>query len=95
MAADFADRTDFENANRGLIARLEPGVVLAADGRTVFDADAFTRATTGDCPDTVHPSLWRQSQLTAIQGLFEVTAGIYQLRGIELSNMTLVEGRPG
>src|ERR1700733_646209 len=91
----FADRTDFENANRGLIARLEPGVVHAADGRTVFDADAFTRATAGDCPDTVHPSLWRQSQLTAIQGLFEVTDGIYQLRGIELSNMTLVEGETG
>ena len=59
MPADFADRTDFENANRGLIARLEPGVVKAADGRVVFDADAFTRATAGDCPDTVHPSLWR------------------------------------
>ena len=95
MPADFADRTDFENANRGLIARLEPGVIKAADGRVVFDADAFTRATTGDCPDTVHPSLWRQSQLTAIQGLFEVTAGVYQLRGIELSNMTLVEGETG
>ena len=95
MPADFADRTDFENANRGLIARLEPGVIKAADGRVVYDADAFTRATTGDCPDTVHPSLWRQSQLTAIQGLFEVTEGIYQLRGIELSNMTLVEGKTG
>jgi alkyl sulfatase BDS1-like metallo-beta-lactamase superfamily hydrolase len=95
MPADFADRTDFENANRGLIARLEPGVVKAANGRVVFDADAFTRATAGDCPATVHPSLWRQSQLTAIQGLFEVTDGIYQLRGIELSNMTLVEGKAG
>jgi alkyl sulfatase BDS1-like metallo-beta-lactamase superfamily hydrolase len=95
MPADFADRTDFENANRGLIARLEPGVVKAANGRVVFDADAFTRATAGDRPATVHPSLWRQSQLTAIQGLFEVTDGIYQLRGIELSNMTLVEGKTG
>jgi alkyl sulfatase BDS1-like metallo-beta-lactamase superfamily hydrolase len=95
MPADFADRTDFDNANRGLIARLEPGVIKAADGRVVYDADAFTRATAGDCPDTVHPSLWRQSQLTAIQGLFEVTDGIYQLRGIELSNMTVVEGKTG
>jgi linear primary-alkylsulfatase len=95
MPADFADRTDFENANRGLVARLEPGVIKAADGRVVYDADAFTRTTAGDCPDTVHPSLWRQSQLTAIQGLFEVTEGIYQLRGIELSNMTLVEGDTG
>jgi alkyl sulfatase BDS1-like metallo-beta-lactamase superfamily hydrolase len=95
MLADFADRIDFENANRGLVARLEPGVIKAADGRVVYDADAFTRTTAGDCPDTVHPSLWRQSQLTAVQGLFEVTEGIYQLRGIELSNMTVVEGDAG
>ncbi len=95
MPADLTDRTDFENANRGLIARLDPGVVKAADGRVVYDADAYTRTMDGDCPGTVHPSLWRQSQLTAIQGLFEVTDGIYQIRGIELSNMTLVEGDTG
>jgi alkyl sulfatase BDS1-like metallo-beta-lactamase superfamily hydrolase len=95
MPADFADRTDFDNANRGLVARLEPGVIKAADGSVVYDADAFTQTTTGERPDTVHPSLWRQSQLTAIQGLFEVTEGIYQLRGIELSNMTVVEGQAG
>ena len=95
MPADFADQADFENANRGLIARLEPGVVTAADGQVVYDADAFTRALAGDCPETVHPSLWRQSQLTSVQGLFEVTEGIYQLRGIELSNMTVVEAQTG
>jgi linear primary-alkylsulfatase len=76
MAADFADRTDFDNANRGLVARLEPGVIKASDGRVVYDADAFARTVAGECPQTVHPSLWRQSQLTAIQGLFEVTDGI-------------------
>jgi linear primary-alkylsulfatase len=95
MPADLADRTDFDNANRGLVARLEPGVIKAAGGRVVYDADAFTQTMAGDCPGTVHPSLWRQSQLTAVQGLFEVTDGIYQLRGIELSNMTLVEGQAG
>jgi alkyl sulfatase BDS1-like metallo-beta-lactamase superfamily hydrolase len=76
MSADLTDRTDFENATRGLIARVEPGVIKAADGRVVYDADVYTRTMAGDCPDTVHPSLWRQSQLTAIQGLFEVTDGI-------------------
>jgi alkyl sulfatase BDS1-like metallo-beta-lactamase superfamily hydrolase len=64
MHADFADRTDFGNANRGLVARLEPGVIKAADGRVAYDADAFTRTVAGDRPDTVDPSLWRQSQLT-------------------------------
>lgn len=94
-APSYDDRTDFDNANRGLIARLEPGQITNAQGRVVFDADIWAQVTAGDCPDTVNPSLWRQSRLTAIQGLFEVTAGIYQLRGIELSNMTLVEGRTG
>jgi alkyl sulfatase BDS1-like metallo-beta-lactamase superfamily hydrolase len=95
MPADLADRTDFDNANRGLVARLEPGVVKAADGRVAYDADVYVRTTAGDCPETVNPSLWRQSQLTAIHGLFEVTDGIYQIRGLDLSNMTLVEGDTG
>jgi alkyl sulfatase BDS1-like metallo-beta-lactamase superfamily hydrolase len=95
MPADFSDRTDFDNAERGLVARLEPGQIKDADGRLVFDADIYAAATEGDCPDTVNPSFWRQSQLTAIQGLFEVCEGIYQLRGIELSGMTVIEGDKG
>ncbi|PYE18580.1 alkyl sulfatase BDS1-like metallo-beta-lactamase superfamily hydrolase [Williamsia limnetica] len=95
MPADFSDRTDFDNANRGLIATLEPAQIRADDGRVVYDAAGFAAATTGDCPDTVNPSLWRQAQLTAIHGLFEVTAGIYQIRGYDLSNMTIVEGDTG
>ena len=50
MPADFADRTYFQNAERGLVARFEPGVIRASDGRVVFDADAYTQATSGDCP---------------------------------------------
>ncbi|HYB89386.1 MAG TPA: MBL fold metallo-hydrolase, partial [Streptosporangiaceae bacterium] len=95
MPADFADRTDFDNAQRGLIARLEPGVIKGAGGRVIFDIDEFGRAVQGECPDTVNPSLWRQGQLTAIQGLFEVTGGIYQVRGADLSNITLVESANG
>jgi len=95
MPADFADRTDFDNAERGLIARLEPGVIRSATGKVVFDIDAFGQAVSGECPATVHPSLWRQSQLTAIQGLYEVTEGIYQVRGADLSNMTIVEADHG
>lgn len=95
MALDFSDRTDFDNATRGLVARLEPGRITGKDGHVVYDADIYAEVTAGDCPDTVHPSLWRQSQLTGIQGLFEVTDRIYQLRGIELSNMTVVEGDTG
>ncbi|HTZ22941.1 MAG TPA: alkyl sulfatase dimerization domain-containing protein [Streptosporangiaceae bacterium] len=90
----FADRTDFENAQRGLVDALDPCVVTAADGRVVWDLEAYSYLD-ADCPDTVHPSLWRQAQLCAKQGLFEVTDGIYQVRGMDLSNMTIVEGDTG
>ena len=41
------------------------------------------------------PSLWRQCQLTAKQGLYEVVPGIYQVRGLDLSNISFVEGDTG
>jgi glyoxylase-like metal-dependent hydrolase (beta-lactamase superfamily II) len=90
----FEDRGDFEDADRGLIGSLDPGVVKDASGRVVWDNDAFAFLRE-DCPETANPSLWRQSQLCARQGLFEVTEGIYQVRGLDLSNMTIVEGDRG
>ncbi len=90
----FTDRTDFENADRGFVAALTPGVVRDADGRVVWDNDAYAFLD-DPCPDTANPSLWRQSQLCARQGLYEVTGGVYQVRGLDLSNMTLVEGDRG
>jgi alkyl sulfatase BDS1-like metallo-beta-lactamase superfamily hydrolase len=90
----FADRTDFENAERGLVDTLDPCVVTAADGRVVWDLRPYAYLE-GDRPDTVHPSLWRQAQLCAKHGLFEVTTGIYQVRGMDISNMTIVEGDTG
>jgi len=94
MPLDFDDRTDFDNAGRGLVDKLDPCRITAADGHVVWDLDAYAYLD-GDRPDTVHPSLWRQAQLCRIHGLFEVTAGIYQVRGLDLSNMTLVEGDTG
>jgi linear primary-alkylsulfatase len=90
----FADRTDFENAERGLVDALDPCVVTAADGRVVWDLRPYAYLD-GDRPETVHPSLWRQAQLCAKHGLFEVTTGIYQVRGMDISNMTIVEGDTG
>ncbi|UBU08911.1 alkyl/aryl-sulfatase [Nonomuraea gerenzanensis] len=90
----FHDRADFDDAERGFLAKLTPAVIEAADGRVVWDNDAYGFLD-GECPDTAHPSLWRQAQLCAKQGLFEVTDGIYQVRGLDLSNMTLVEGERG
>ncbi len=92
--APVDDRTDFDDADRGWIASLDPAIVTSDDGRVVWDNDAYAFLR-GPCPPTAHPGLWRQGQLVARQGLFRVTEGIYQVRGLDLSNMTLVEGRSG
>lgn len=94
MSPDFTDRTDFGNAARGLIATGDPVTITGADGRVVFDLSPY-RFLDADCPETVNPSLWRQAQLVAQHGLYEVTEGIYQIRGFDLSNMTLIEGDTG
>jgi alkyl sulfatase BDS1-like metallo-beta-lactamase superfamily hydrolase len=90
----FADTRDFEDADRGFIAALEPCIVTAGDGRVVWDNDSYNFLN-GDAPDSVHPSLWRQSQLCAKQGLYEVVPGIYQVRGLDLSNVSFIEGDTG
>ncbi|OBI29818.1 MBL fold metallo-hydrolase [Mycolicibacter terrae] len=90
----FGDTTDFEDADRGFIAALAPCVITAADGRVVWDNDSYGFLA-GDAPTSVHPALWRQSQLAAKQGLYEVVAGIYQVRGFDISNITFVEGDSG
>jgi len=94
MPADFNDRTDFENADRGFIASIEPMTISDAGGRRIWDMDGWAFLE-GPCPDTANPSLWRQGQLNCRHGLYEVTDGIYQVRGFDLSNMTLVEGDHG
>lgn len=86
----FQDDADFRAADRGFIAALSPCVIRAADGRTVWDNDAYAFLD-GPAPTSVHPSLWRQSTLAAKQGLYEVVPGIYQVRGLDISNVTFVE----
>ena len=91
----FDDRQDFEDAERGFIDTLDPLTIAAADdGRVVFDSTPFAYLD-GACPDTVNPSLWRQAQLCWKNGLYQVTEGIYQIRGFDISNMTIIEGNTG
>jgi len=90
----FADTADFADADRGFIGALEPCVIKAADGRVVWDNDSYGFVR-GDAPPSVHPSLWRQSQLAVKQGLYEVVEGIYQVRGLDLSNISFIEGDTG
>lgn len=90
----FDDTTDFEDADRGFLAALAPCIITAADGRVVWDNDSYGFLA-GGAPTSVHPALWRQSQLAAKQGLYEVVEGIYQVRGFDISNITFVEGDTG
>ena len=90
----FGDTADFEATERGLIDAGEP-VIRNEAGEVVWDNGSYSSFLTGAAPSTVHPSLWRQSTLTVRQGLFEVTDGIYQVRGYDLSNMSVIEGDTG
>lgn len=97
MAASFPmhDRQDFDDATRGLVGRSDVRQITADDGRVVWDLDAYEFLRGAEVPPTANPSLWRQGQLLIEDGLFEVTTGIYQLRGYDLSVMSIVEGETG
>jgi alkyl sulfatase BDS1-like metallo-beta-lactamase superfamily hydrolase len=82
------------DSHRGFVAALRPGVVTRSDGSVAFDADADAFLDS-PAPETAHAGLWQHSRLTSLQGLFEVTAGIYQVRGLDLANLTIVEGERG
>ena len=90
----FADTSDFEDANRGFIATLDDPAIRGDQGNVVYDASVFDFLES-DAPETANPSLWRQSQLNAINGLFQVTDGIYQIRGLDVSNVSFIRGKSG
>lgn len=93
----FGDRADFEDAERGLIARPHTLTITDADGDVVWDLEPFKKFIRRDAPapETVNPSLWRQAQLNMIYGLFKVTERIYQVRGFDLANITYIKGDRG
>lgn len=90
----FSDEEDFELAQRGFLAKIEDDLILNEDGTPAWQVTKYDFLE-GEAPDTVNPSLWRQSKLNSIHGLFEVVDGIYQLRGYDLSVMTLIRGESG
>ena len=88
---NFDDDSDFERAQRGLIATHETGRI-ELDGRAVWDTASHDFLREGkSAPETVHPGLWRQGKLNAIHGLFEVAEGVWQARGYDISNITFLE----
>lgn len=90
----FGDDRDLEAVTRGFLGTIDPPTISTTDGRVVWDAASYDFVT-GPAPETVNPSLWRQSALVRRHGLFEVVPGIYQVRGFDLSNITFVEGERG
>lgn len=93
---DFEDRASFGEAVRGLIAPLPDGPVLKESGEFVWDPARLSFADEGgEAPDTVNPSLWRMAGLISKGGLFEVCERICQVRTMDLSNLTLIEGDTG
>ncbi len=93
-ALPLAEQQDFEDARRGLVASDPEVVIVGADGTPIWDTRAYAFVT-GAAPDSVNPSLWRQAQLNGIHGLFKVVEGVYQVRGYDVSNMTLIRGDSG
>lgn len=93
----FKNKQDFEDAQRGLIAAQDTVTIKNDTGDVVWDLESYKKYIALDkaAPDSVNPSLWRNAQLNMINGLFEVTDGIYQVRGYDLSNITFIEGKKG
>lgn len=91
----FSDRADFDDAKRGFIATLPDGVVAGAGSKPAFDTRPYALLGKDEVPATVNPSLWRQAQLNAVNGLFQVTDRVYQVRGLDIANMTIIEGDTG
>ena len=94
-ALPFADTADFIDAARGFLGTIEDAKVTTAQGRTVWSLAPYSFLDAEDAPPTVNPSLWRQAKLNMHHGLFEVVPGVYQVRGLDIANMTLIEGETG
>ncbi|MBW3759605.1 MBL fold metallo-hydrolase [Aeromonas jandaei] len=93
----FNDKQDFEDAQRGFIAKPDTLTIRDDKGNVVWDLEQYKTYIGLDkaSPDTVNPSLWRNAQLNMQYGLFKVTDKIYQIRGFDLSNITFIEGDKG
>jgi linear primary-alkylsulfatase len=92
----LADRQSFDDATRGHVEAFGDKVVMRADGsRPAWTLRGYEFLAAEDAPDTVHPGLWRHARVNLANGLFKVVDRVYQVRGLDLSNMTILEGDSG
>jgi len=94
-ALPFGDGQDFEDARRGFLGTLENVEIRNDKGRVVWSLTEYGFLGDEQAPPTVNPSLWRQARLNMSHGLFYVADRIYQIRGFDISNMTIIEGDRG
>ena len=95
QALPFSDVRDFDDASRGFLGTVENARITSPQGRVVWSLEPYGFLSSEEAPPTVDPSLWRQSRLNMHHGLFEVVPGVYQVRGLDIANMTLIEGNTG
>jgi alkyl sulfatase BDS1-like metallo-beta-lactamase superfamily hydrolase len=94
-ALPFADTRDFDDARRGFVATLPEVEIKNDQRRVVWSLRDYGFLADEQAPPTVNPSLWRLARLNLIHGLFQVTDRIHQIRGFDISNMTVIEGDRG
>ena len=93
---DFEDTSEYENATRGLIDAPEVLELTDGSGNVIWSQEAYAFLEDYEkVPDTVNPSLWENTRNNHAYGLFEVTEGIYQVRGYDMANLTVIEGDTG
>ncbi len=92
---DFSDASAFDDAQRGFVGSIPDARISTPDGRVVWDLSAFAFLEKVEAPDSVNPSLWRHARLNRIHGLFKVCERMYQVRGFDLANITIIEGETG
>jgi alkyl sulfatase BDS1-like metallo-beta-lactamase superfamily hydrolase len=88
------DGRDMEFAKRGFIATLKDPIIRGADGKPLVNLDAYAWMK-GDAPVTVNPSLWRHMNILRQHGLYKLSEGMWQVRGFNISNMTIIAGKSG
>lgn len=87
---------DFRFSSQGFLASDDP-LIIPSDypNYTSWNMEVFSYLDNGSCPDTINPLLCRHAQLNNIKGLFQVLPGIYQVRGYDLTAMSLIKGETG
>ncbi len=91
----LADTRSFDDAWRGHVADLPAGAITRASGGPVWNLAAYGFLADEEAPDSVHPALWRHARVNMVTGLFKVVERVWQVRGLDISNMTIIEGDTG